>query len=200
MTTQDTKATIKALFDILPFKNVNLSEEEDKLFARISYIPEVAPQLKRALSKAGINTTFTSSTKLKDILCSQNKTHPPKEQRKGVYRYTCTCSNTATYIGQTHRSCETRWKEHERAIENKQWSHSGLTQHYQHCSHKFDKDNFSVIHTAQDKHKKRLAYDLKMREALEIRHHDSGPGKGLNEDHSAYVRTDIWDPILRGVD
>ena len=48
----------------------------------------------------------------------------------------------------------------------------------------------------QGKQKRSLTYNLKIREALEIRRHHSGPGKGLNEDMGAYVRTDIWDPVL----
>ena len=52
----------------------------------------------------------------------------------------------------------------------------------------------------QGKSKKKLAYDIKIREALEIRRHNCGPGKGLNEDMGSYVKTDIWDPELRTID
>ena len=52
----------------------------------------------------------------------------------------------------------------------------------------------------QGKNMKSLAYNLKVREALEIRRHNSGPGKGLNEDMGAYVKTDMWDPVLRTMD
>ena len=48
----------------------------------------------------------------------------------------------------------------------------------------------------QDKKKRRLAYNLKICEAMEIRHHGSGPGRGFNEDMGAYVKMDIWDPVL----
>ena len=51
----------------------------------------------------------------------------------------------------------------------------------------------------QGKHKRSLNYNLRIREALEIRRHHSGPGKGLNEDMVAYVRTDIWDPVLNTI-
>ena len=52
----------------------------------------------------------------------------------------------------------------------------------------------------QGKKKRKLAYDTKIREALEIRRHGCGPGKGLNEDMGAHVKTDIWDPALATVD
>ena len=40
---------------------------------------------------------------------------------------------------------------------------------------------------------------MRMREAFEIRCHDTGPGKGLNEDNGAYLKTDIWDPVLKAL-
>ena len=52
----------------------------------------------------------------------------------------------------------------------------------------------------QDKRKRRLDYGLKVREAFEIRRHNCGPGRGLNEDNGAYLKTDLWDPVLRGID
>ena len=144
-----------------------------------------------------MNINFTSGTSLKNLLCSKNITHAPKEKKKGIYKYTCTCSEKSIYIGQTNRSCATRWKEHGRAVVKQQWKHSGISQHHQHCTHPFNEDNFEVLHTMQDKKKRRLTYNLRMREAFEIRRHDSGPGKGLNEDNGAYLKTDIWDPVLR---
>ena len=194
------EAQTKNLFQVLPFQNETYSDEEDILYACIDYIPEVAPQLKRVLTKAGVNTTFKSAPKLKDILCGRNKSKPPIEKKKGVYEYQCTCSDKAIYIGQTARSYEIRWEEHGKAIEKQQWHHSGISQHYQHCNHHFNKDNFESIKTMQDKKKRRLTYNLKIREAMEIRRHKSGPGKGLNEDMGAYVKSDIWDPVLVGAD
>ena len=51
----------------------------------------------------------------------------------------------------------------------------------------------------QGKNKKLLGYNMRIREALEIRRHNCGPGKGLNEDMGAYVKTDIWDPVLQTI-
>ena len=170
------------------------------MYACVPYIPEIARPLKRALSKAGVNTTFTTGPKLMHILCGQNKTRPPPEKKKGIYRYTCPCSTKSIYIGQTARACDLRWDEHNKAIQKENWAHSGISQHHQQCQQQFDKANASVITTMQGKSKKRLAYNLKIREALEIRRHNSGPGKGLNEDMGAYVKTDLWDPVLRTMD
>ena len=159
--------------------------------------PGNCPSDEKVSKKAGIATTFTSGTSLKDILCGKNKTHAPREKKKGIYKYTCTCSENSIYIGQTNRSCEICWKDHERDVNKERWQKSGITQHLQHCQENFSKDNFEVVHTMQDKKKSRLAYNLRMREAFEIRRHDSGPGRGLNEDNGAYLKTDMWDPILK---
>ena len=51
-----------------------------------------------------------------------------------------------------------------------------------------------------NKNKKRLTYDLKVREALEIRRNNCGPGAGLNEDYGAYVRTTQWNPVFHQMD
>ena len=53
-----------------------------------------------------------------------------------------------------------------------------------------------VLVNMTNKNKKRLAYNLKIREALEIRRHNSGPGHGLNEDYGAYVKTTAWNPVF----
>ena len=194
-----TESQTKALFEELPFRNYNFTDDEDKLFACIKYIPEIAHQMRATLTKHGINTTFTSGTSLKNLLCSKNKTQAPREKQKGIYKYTCTCSDKATYIGQTCRSYQSRWKEHGKAVERQDWKYSGLSQHYQHCNQPFKDENFEPVHTMQDKKRKRLAYNMRMREAFEIRSHDTGPGKGLNEDNGAFLKTDIWDPVLKSL-
>ena len=200
-TTTSQEREIKSLFDLLPFKNAPLvdNDEERKKFACITYIPGISHQLRRSLKKAGISTTFTSAPKLKDILCSRNKSKPEPTKKKGVYKYQCPCNPSSTYKGQTARAYDLRWEEHGRAIQNNQWAHSGISQHYQHCQKQFDKNNFEIITNAQDKNKKRLTYNIKIREALEIRRHGSGPGRGLNEDMGSYVKTDIWDPVLHSI-
>ena len=98
-----------------------------------------------------------------------------------MYKYVCPKCNK-TYIGQTSRCCQTRWQEHKRAIEKGQWSHSGISQHHQHCDEPFDTANCEVIKTFSNKNKKKLNYDLKVWEALEIKKNNCGPGRGLNED------------------
>ena len=51
----------------------------------------------------------------------------------------------------------------------------------------------------QKKKKTKERKSKKEVEAFEIRCHDTGPGKGLNEDNGAYLKTDIWDPVLKAL-
>ena len=64
-------------------------------------------------------------------------------------------------------------------MHREQWHHLGLTQHMEHCSHPFNKENFTPIAKARQTQK---TYNLKIHEALKIRRHNTGPGKGLDED------------------
>ena len=49
------------------------------------------------------------------------------------------------------------------------------------------------------KNKKRLAYDLRVREALEIKRNNCGPGSGFNEDYGAHVKTTQWNPVFHSM-
>ena len=50
------------------------------------------------------------------------------------------------------------------------------------------------------KNKRKLDYDLKVGEALEIKKANCGPGKGMNEDWGSHVKTDAWNPIFNTMD
>ena len=113
----------------------------------------------------------------------------------GVYLMKCEECKNAIYVGQTIRPINVRAKEHERAANSGNWSHSGISQHKQTCTKRTDWTP-TVITNKTNKNKKKLIYDLKVCEALEIRRHNSGPGSGLNEDFGAYVKTAMWDPVF----
>ena len=87
------------------------------------------------------------------------------------------------YVGQTIRPIAIRGKE-QRAAEKGNWHYSSITQHKETCKEEVDWQP-EVITTMQNKNKKKLTRDLKVREALEICRHNCGPGRGLNEDYGA---------------
>ena len=145
--------------------------------------------------KAGCNLYHRSGQKLQNILCGKNKSRPPPDKSKGIYKFACSCSEKAIYVGETHRSIDTRAAEHKKAVEKGKWTHSGLTQHKETCKAPMDWSP-EVLSRANMKNPQLLKHHLRMEEALWIRRLDCGPGKGLNEDQGSYVKTDAWTPIL----
>ena len=134
------------------------------------------------------------------LLYSSNKTRHDPSTKPGIYQFQCPCSEEAIYVGQTIRSITTRGKEHGTAAEKGNWHHSGLSQHKEHCKEEIDYTKPKVITNKTNKNKKKLMYDLKVREALEIRARNCGPGNGLNEDLGAYVKTTMWNPVFHQMD
>jgi hypothetical protein len=59
-----------------------------------------------------------------------------------------------------------------------------------------DWENPEIIATMANKNKKKLAFDLKIREALRIKKNQSWPGRGLNEDFGAHDKTNTRAPVL----
>ena len=199
--TQQTDDNPTNLFDVLPFHGIDLSEEDEfKPFIVMPYLPDGKyHQMKRACDKAGVSLITKPGPKLKDVLCSTNKTRHDPAHKPGVYELRCPCSPNAVYVGQTIRPIATRAKEHERAAATGNWHHSGITQHKEHCNETVDYTP-TVITNMSNKNKKKLTFDLKVRESLEIRRRNCGPGNGLNEDLGAYVKTTMWNPVFHQMD
>ena len=81
------------------------------------------------------------------------------------------------------------------ATEKGRWTHSGLTQHKEHCKAPIDWKP-EVLSRVNMKNPQLLKHHLRVEEAMWIRRLNCGPGKGLNEDHGSYVKTDVWAPIF----
>ena len=133
------------------------------------------------------------------ILERQNIKHDPVH-KPGVYEFQCPCSDKAKYVGQTTRSILTRGKEHCRAATTGKWSHSGITAHKETCKEEIDWTKPTVLINKSHKNKRKLNYDLKVREALKIKLCNCGPGQGVNEDFGAYVKTTMWNPVFHQMD
>ena len=196
------EANPENLFDVLPFRGVPLSDEDDyKPYICVPYIPGATyHRMKRACKKAGVNLVTKSGKKLQDILCAPNKSHHNPVSKPGIYQFQCPCSDKAKYVGQTARSILTRGKEHGKAVEKANWTHSGISAHKENCPETIDWTAPLVLNTKTNKNKRKLTYDLKVREALEIRRANCGPGQGLNEDFGAYVKSTMWNPVFHHMD
>ena len=88
---QQTQENPSNLFDILPFREVDLSEEDEfKPYIVMPYLPDGKyHQMKRACDKAGVSLITKPGPKLKDVLCSANKTRHEPSQKPGVYELRC---------------------------------------------------------------------------------------------------------------
>ena len=184
------------LFAELPF-HLESPEDDAKLrpYATLPFIPGVSQPLKRAFRRAGCNLFHKSGQKLQNILCSKNKTKPPPEKGSGIYRFNCSCSPSAVYVGETRRSFESRTKEHRRAVEKGHWENSGLSQHKEHCKAPIDWKP-EILSKVSMKNPQQLKHHLKVEEAMWIRRLGCGPGKGLNLDNGSYVKADVWAPVF----
>ena len=149
------------------------------------------------LKKAGIKPSFKSGRKLKDALCSKNKSKIDQREKKGIYCLKCPCTPSAKYVGMTARKIATRTNEHKKAVENKKWSHSGITAHKENCPLPVDWDNPQILDTMNAKNKKSLNFNLRLRESIHIAKENTGPGYGLNEDWGGYLKSRIWLPVFR---
>jgi hypothetical protein len=175
-------------------------------FASVPYIPCLSKQLQRVFQKNDCQVFFRSGTSLKNLLCGANKTQPPKLERKGIYKLSCNCSPTASYVGETRVSFRTRVKQHKDGVANfnPETSNlanvSGITRHAAQCPNgKINWEDPEILATFQNKKKTKLQKDLFVRESLEIRHQKTGPARGLNDDFGKCVKTNAWGPLLEKI-
>jgi hypothetical protein len=163
----------------------------------LPYIPTIGPPLHCILQKAGFNTVFKSGTS-KDILCSQNKDKPPIH--RAIYKLNCDCDSSPSmaYIGQTQTRIDQRMNEHhgyicrgENFYEIAQHKNSG-------CSGFTDFTKPYILATVRDKSKAQINYllDIKEYKGIEIKYHQTGPGKGFNENWGKRAKTIQWDPLF----
>ena len=88
------------------------------------------------------------------------------------------------YVGKTRHKIVTCGHQHKRA---------GLTAH-KNTDAPADCDDPTILAMMHYKNNWTLDHNLKIREALEIMHHDCG--KGPYEDNGNHVKTDIWRPVF----
>ena len=108
--------------------------------------------------------------------------------------FTCPCGKK--YVGQTVLKIVTRGREHGKAVEKGQWSHSGISAHKQTCDLPIDWEKPTILETMSGKSKLGLQYNLRLRESLYIAKENTGPGHGLNEDWGGHLYTRAWHPLF----
>ena len=101
--------------------------KKQTIFVELPFIPGVSDKIQKILNKHNMNTFYTSSRNLKELIGNLKDKIPAKE-RSGIYELSCkTCE--AKYRGQTKRKIIQRDKEHNRAFRLKQPKKSAMAQH-----------------------------------------------------------------------
>ena len=87
----------------------------------------ISTNIEKVMRTQGFNVCFQNRSNLKDLI-GQVKKRKPIEEKSGIYNIQCDgCAGN--YVGQTKRRIETRVKEHERALKNKQEEKSAIAAH-----------------------------------------------------------------------
>jgi hypothetical protein len=100
----------------------------------LTYCPPLSDRIQRIGKANGISAYDTTRGTLGDLLINL-KDPRRNEEKSGIYEIECaTCQGR--YRGQTKRRCETRWKEHEAALRNRNWEKSAVADHCMEEGHK----------------------------------------------------------------
>lgn len=100
----------------------------------LTYCPPLSDRIQRIGKANGISAYDTTRGTLGDLLINL-KDPRRNEEKSGIYEIECaTCQGR--YRGQTRRRCETRWKEHEAALRNRNWEKSAVADHCMEEEHK----------------------------------------------------------------
>ena len=115
-----------------------------------------------------------------------------------IYKAHCPCQprKNNAYIGQTKRTVASRMYEHKGYIRRGEWSKSGLAAHKENCDADINWEEVEVLAKINSRSKKQASFKLDYMESFCIKLHQTGPGKGFNEDEDRRVFTKQWDPLL----
>lgn len=141
-------------------RNLTTLSFEKEPLKRVSlpYIPEITNKLKSVFKKHNMEIVHSSNGKLQNLLVNlKDKTDPLK--KSGIYEISCNeCEQK--YIGQTKRSIEVRYGEHEASIrKNETHPKSAVALHANEYDHKDWNTNNVVIKKAINQPYKLDAYE-----------------------------------------
>ncbi|CAH2094625.1 unnamed protein product [Euphydryas editha] len=168
----------------------------NKYKSSLTYFGTVSERIAKTLKAHDLHVAFRTNNTLKNICNGKDKVN--NKQKSGIYKLECSDCK-ATYIGQTGRKFETRYKEHIAAVRNNQPQKSHFAKHLLDSGHKLSSDHsYKILHTC-DK-----GLRLSMLEQLEIiKHNNNNQFKLLNEQvnvsSSPLLRLFEGDGGVRGV-
>ena len=171
-------------------ENDETVEEGNVGMVTLPWVPGLSPKLRKMYKKAGVKVVFKSGANLCNLLTYRNKNKLPINSNPGVYRIPCKKHPENPYIGETKLQIRTRKEVHKGYVAREKWEESGAASHSRLCK----EVEWEKIETLKvERHR----FDRKVREALEIQLHKSGPENGgMNKDWGDYVKTKFWLPYL----
>ncbi|CAH2089803.1 unnamed protein product [Euphydryas editha] len=117
----------------------------NKYKSSLTYFGTVSERIAKTLKAHDIHVAFRTNNTLKNICNGKDKVN--NKQKSGIYKLECSDCK-ATYIGQTGRKFETRYKEHIAAVRNNQPQKSHFAKHLLDSGHKLSSDHsYKILHT-----------------------------------------------------
>ena len=167
-----------------PRKKKTLDNNDDPMLNKVSlpYIKGTTDRLAKTLRRHKIQVLFTPPNTIRNYVDSLKDPIDPRAY-KGVYSIPCSCG--LSYIGETGRSMETRFKEHSADLRHDRHKKSALAEHAHLTKHHICLEDAKVI-AREDNLTKR-----KIREKIEINLNENY----LNRDDGARIN-DSWKPLL----
>ena len=115
----------------------------------LPYVGPVTEAIARNIRKAGVTTHIRPFNTIRERLVHPKDKLDRLDQAGVVYKIACNDCD-ATYVGETERKLNTRFKEHHR-------SSSPVGQHMEHRRHSVDEESVSVLHRESDWYRRGVA-------------------------------------------
>jgi hypothetical protein len=123
-------------------------ESDDLEYRKFSFSGDLSYKLSSIFKKHHIKTVFTNDQKLKNLL-GNTKDKIENIEKAGIYKIECKECND-TYIGQTKRSIQIRFKEHLKTFQRNDSTTSSVAKHMISKKHTFDETNLKLVKHVRD--------------------------------------------------
>jgi hypothetical protein len=158
-------------------------EKENRYNSSLIYLGSVSERICKTLKKHDMHVAFNTNNSLRMLCNGKDKFN--KQQKSGVYKLDCGECNS-TYIGQTGRSFNTRYKEHISAYRNNHPEKSHFAKHLIDSGHSIpDNHTFNILHICKKSPK------LSVLEQLEITKHNKDNTLTLLNEQVSYTTSPL---------